>query len=122
MSKKDYPVCSPVVFKKYNENQLILFINLESPISDNHIARVVNQVITQMKLEFLFALYPEGGNRVIFHPVTMIKLIVYAYADKNYSNCRIEKNIRGNTMHIRLCRGNYSILKSPAHSVTGVCQ
>jgi transposase len=43
----------------------------------------------------LFDLYPGGGTSA-YHPVMMLKVIVYAYADKIYSSRRIAKATREN--------------------------
>jgi transposase len=85
MLRKGQKVHNKVVFKEYNQNQLMLPIDLESLIPANHMVRVINSAIDQMKLEPLFAKYP-GGGRSSFHPVMMTKLIVYAYADKIFSS------------------------------------
>lgn len=105
MGRKGQRVHDKVVFKPYNQNQLSLPIDLESLIPPNHMVRVINEAINQMKLEPLFAKYP-GGGRSSFHPVMMTKLITYAYADKNFSSRRIEKAARENIMYMWLCGGN----------------
>ena len=111
MSRKGRPVHNKVVFKAYNQNQLMLPIDIESLIPANHMVRVINGAIDQMKLEPLFAKYP-GGGRSSFHPVMMTKLIVYAYADKIYSSRRIEKAARENIMYMWLCGGNIPDFKT----------
>ena len=111
MSRKGRPVHNKVVFKEYNQNQLMLPIDIESLIPANHMVRVINRAIEQMKLEPLFAQYP-GGGRSSFHPVMMTKLIVYAYADKIYSSRRIEKAARENIMYMWLCGGNVPDFKT----------
>lgn len=105
MSRKGKRVHSQVVFKEYNQNQLMLPMDIESLIPTNHMVRVINNAIDSMKLEPLFAKYP-GGGRSSFHPVMMTKLIVYAYADKVYSSRKIEKAARENIMYMWLCGNN----------------
>ena len=111
MSRKGRPVHNKVVFKEYNQNQLMLPIDIECLIPANHMVRVINRAIDQMKLEPLFAKY-RGGGRSSFHPVMMTKLIVYAYADKIYSSRRIEKAARENIMYMWLCGGNVPDFKT----------
>ena len=89
----------------------MLPIDVESMIPANHMDRVINRAIDQMKLESLFARYP-GGGRPSFHPVMMTKLIVYAYADKIFSSRRIEKAARENIMYMWLCGGNIPDFKT----------
>lgn len=111
MSRKGQKVHEKVVFKEYNQKQLMLPMDLESLIPANHMVRVINRAIDLMKLEPLFAKYP-GGGRPSFHPVMMTKLIVYAYADKNFSSRRIEKAARENIMYMWLCGGNVPDFKT----------
>lgn len=111
MSRKGQKVHDKVVFKAYNQNQLMLPMDLESLIPANHMVRVINRAIDLMKLEPLFAKYP-GGGRSSFHPVMMTKLIVYAYADKIFSSRRIEKAARENIMYLWLCGGNVPDFKT----------
>ena len=111
MSRKGQKVHNKVVFKDYNQNQLMLPMDIESLIPANHMVRVINRTIDLMKLEPLFAKYP-GGGRASFHPVMMTKLIVYAYADKIFSSRRIEKAARENIMYMWLCGGNVPDFKT----------
>ena len=80
-------------------------MDLECLIPPNHMVRVINSTIDQMKLEPLLAQYP-GGGRSSYHPVMMTKLLVYAYADRIFSSRRIEKAARENIMYMWLCGGN----------------
>lgn len=105
MGRKGQRVHDKVVFKPYDQQQLSLPFDLVSFIPPNHMIHVINNAIDQMKLEPLFAKYP-GGGRSSFHPVMMTKLLVYAYADKNFSSRRIEKATRENIMYMWLCGGN----------------
>lgn len=105
MSKPGKKVHTKVVFKKYDQNQLSLPIDLGCLIPPNHMVRVVNSAIDQMDLAPLLAQY-SGGGRSSYHPVMMTKLIVYAYTDKIFSSRRIEKAARENIMYMWLCGGN----------------
>lgn len=111
MSKPGQRVHNQVVFKEYNQNQLLLPMDVNSLIPANHMVRVINDAIDQMKLDALFAQYP-GGGRASFHPVMMTKLLVYAYADKIFSSRRIEKAARENIMYMWLCGGNVPDFKT----------
>lgn len=111
MSRKGQRVHDKVVFKEYQQDQLMLPLDIASLIPINHVVRIVNSAIDQLKLEPLFAKYP-GGGRPSFHPVMMTKLIVYAYTDKVYSSRRIEKAARENIMYMWLCGGNVPDFKT----------
>lgn len=105
MSRRGEKVHNKVVFKEYVQDQLMIPMSLDNLIPDNHIVRVVNRAIDNMKLKALLEKYP-GGGRSSFHPIMMTKLIVYAYTDRNYSCRRIAKAARENIMYMWLCGRN----------------
>jgi len=83
-------------FKPYEQHQLSLLpIDLDSLIPENHMVRVVDRAIESMNTKPLFDRYPGGGCSA-YNPVMMLKVIVYAYADKIYSSRRIAKATREN--------------------------
>ena len=83
-------------FKPYEQRQLSLLpIDLDGLISENHMVRVVDSAIEKMNTKPLFDQYPGGGTSA-YNPVMMLKVIVYAYADKIYSSRRIAKATREN--------------------------
>ena len=88
-------------FKPYQQHQLSLPIDLDTLIPENHMVRVVNRAIDSMNTKPLFDLYPGGGASA-YNPVMMLKIIVYAYADKTYSSRRIAKATRENINFIWL--------------------
>lgn len=57
--------------------------------------RVVDQAIDSMDMGVLYARYPGGGSSA-YHPVMMLKTLVYAYATGIYSSRRIAKATREN--------------------------
>lgn len=83
-------------FKPYEQHQLsILPIDLETLIPENHMVRIVDRAIESMNTKPLFDRYPGGGTSS-YHPVMMLKVIIYAYADKIYSSRKIAKATREN--------------------------
>ena len=86
-----------IVFKEYDQNQIILLPpNLNELIPENHLVRVINQVIEGINLKQLEVAY-LGGGASSYHPKMMLKVIIYAYSTKVYS-CRqiaaqLEKDI-----------------------------
>jgi transposase len=83
-------------FKSYEQHQLSLLpINLDELVPPGHMVRVVDRAIENMNTEPLFARYPGGGTSA-YHPVMLLKVIVYAYADKIYSSRKIAKATREN--------------------------
>lgn len=85
-----------VVFKKDKSNQLLLLPpDIGSLIPDNHLVRVVDKVINELKLSPLFETY-KGGGASSYSPRMMLKVITYGYIDKIYTNRRIEKALKEN--------------------------
>lgn len=83
-------------FKPYQQHQLKLIpIDLEALIPESHMVRVVDRAIEKMNTNPLFDRYPGGGTSA-YNPVMMLKVIVYAYADKIYSSRKIAKATREN--------------------------
>lgn len=83
-------------FKAYEQHQLSLIpMDLDTLIPENHMVRVVDRAVESMNMQPLFDRYPGGGTSA-YNPEMMLKVIVYAYADKIYSSRRIAKATREN--------------------------
>ncbi|MRR31615.1 IS1182 family transposase, partial [bacterium] len=84
------------VFKPYVMGQIALMPpSYDEKIPAEHLVRVVNRAVEKIDLSSLLAQYP-GGGRSSYHPVMMLKVLVYAYAEKIYSSRRIAKALREN--------------------------
>ncbi len=84
------------VFKPYVMGQIALMPpSYDEKIPADHLVRVVNRAVERIDLSSLLAQYP-GGGRSSYHPVMMLKVLVYAYAEKIYSSRRIAKALREN--------------------------
>jgi transposase len=85
---------SKQVFKPYQQHQAMLLPpSLEELIPESHLVRVVNKTIDGLNLEPLLATYVGGGTSA-FHPLMMLKTLVYAYLSKTYASRRIAKALR----------------------------
>ena len=88
MSKRSKKI-SPV-FKDYLQNQpLLLPPSLDELIVINHPVRVVNSVINQINLQPLLAAY-SGGGCSSYHPLMLLKVVVYGYMNNVYSSRKLE--------------------------------
>jgi len=95
-----------VTFKEYQMGQpMLLPPNLEELIPEKHLVRVINRVVEEMDLSEIISGY-KGGGTSSYHPKMLLKLIVYAYAEKNYSGRQIAKAIRENINYMWLSGGN----------------
>ena len=84
-----------VTFKSYNMNQLKLPIDLEIDIEENHLVKIINSAIERMDLSILINQY-KGGGTSAYHPIMMLKVLVYAYTQKIYTARKIAKALREN--------------------------
>jgi transposase len=85
-----------IVFKKDKRDQLLLLPpELGSLIPENHLVRVVDHVIDQIKLTPLLETY-KGGGTSSYSPRMLLKVITYAYIERIYTNRLIEKALREN--------------------------
>lgn len=95
-----------VAFKNYSVGQIsMLPPSLEELIPEDHLVRVVNQMVDQIDLSPLLLKY-KGGGASSYHPRMMLKVLVYAYSEKTYSSRRIAKALRENVNFMWLSGGN----------------
>ena len=79
-------------FKHYNQNQLVLFpYSFEDLIPHNHPVRIVNDILEKLNIEPLLKVYSKEGNPS-YHPVMMLKVMVFAYMNNIYSSRKIERH------------------------------
>jgi transposase len=84
------------VFKPYVMNQTALLPpSYEEKIPEKHLVRVVNEAVEKIDVSALLAEY-KGGGTSSYHPKMLLKVLVYAYAEKIYSSRRIAKALREN--------------------------
>ncbi len=84
------------VFKPYQQNQTYLFPpNLEDLVDANHPVRVVSEVIDRVNIDSIIAKYKSVGASS-YHPRMLLKLLVYAYLNNEYSSRRIEAAAKEN--------------------------
>ena len=102
---------SKPAFKPYHRQQRKLFMESDIAIPDNHMVRVVDAAVDELNVEPLLAKYHLDG-RASYHPVMMLKLIIYAYTQKIYSCRKIAKLARENIMAMWLCDSNQPDFKT----------
>jgi len=67
----------------------------EELIPVDHLVRVVNKAVEEIDVSALLAQY-KGGGTSSYHPKMLLKVLVYAYAERIYSSRRIAKALREN--------------------------
>ena len=92
-----------ITYKPYEQNQPYLIPpSVEELIPQNHLVRLVNEVIDDMGIECLLRKYQVGGGASRYHPVMMTKLFVYGYMTKVCSSRMLAKSARENVMYMWL--------------------
>lgn len=94
-----------VVFKKYVQNQGMLFPpSYEEMIPENHAVRVVNDIVERIDISRLEKTY-KGGGASSYHPRMLLKVVIYAYLRNIYSSRKIEAALEENVHFIWLAGG-----------------
>lgn len=79
-----------VIFKPYVQNQpSLLPPTYDELVPVNHPVRVINKVLDKIDATPLYRLYKPGGA-INYHPVMLLKVLVYAYVSNIYSSRKIE--------------------------------
>jgi transposase len=79
------------MFKKYDQKQQFLLpINLEDFIAEDHIGRILNDIIDAFDITTLEAKYSKDGCPA-YHPRLLIKIILYGYMINIRSSREIHK-------------------------------
>jgi transposase len=95
-----------VTFKAYSMHQpSLLPVSLEELIPEDHLVRVVNRMVDSIDIKVLIAKY-KGGGTSSYHPRMMLKVLMYAYAEKVFSSRRIAKALRENVNFMWISGGN----------------
>jgi len=87
---------SKQVFKPYRQQQVMLLPpSLEELIPQDHLVRVVNRTVEKLNIQPLLATY-EGNGTSAYHPLMILKVLIYAYLTKTYSSRLIAKALAEN--------------------------
>lgn len=82
------------MFKTYQQNQTqLLPADLSSSIAQDHIARLINQVIDEMDLSFIETTYSAIGQHA-YHPKMLLKVLVYGYSLGIRSSRKLENRLK----------------------------
>ncbi|MCL2269986.1 MAG: IS1182 family transposase [Treponema sp.] len=92
-----------ITYKAYEQNQPYLIPpSADELIPQDHLVRLVSEVIDEMGIEKLLRKYQAGGGASRYHPVMMTKLFVYGYMTKVCSSRMVAKAARENVMFMWL--------------------
>jgi len=84
------------IFKSYHQAQMMLLPpSLDELIGVNHPVRVVNEVLNKIDIQPLIRQYKTGGSSS-YHPLMLLKVLVYGYINNIYSSRKIEEAVQQN--------------------------
>jgi transposase len=90
--KSDKPI-----YKPYEQDQLELIPpSADDLIPAKHLVRIVNQTIDEMNVMPALTRNAKGGGASRYHPLMMLKVLVYGYVTKVYSSRQLAKHVREN--------------------------
>jgi len=94
------------VYKPYKQYQpMLLPMNLEEMVPAEHLVRQVDEIINRIDTSAMDKQY-QGGGTSAYHPVMLLKVILYAYSQRIYSSRQIAKALRENIHFMWLSRMN----------------
>lgn len=81
-------------------------------IPDNEPVRLLDQVLEELNYEKLYLTYSAEGRNPVVDPVSLFKVMTYAYSNGVYSSRAIERECRMNIAYMYLLNGQ----KAPDHN------
>jgi len=90
------------MFKKYDQNQQFLLpLRLDSFVPEDHIARIINDIIEAVDITAIESTYSENGSPA-YHPRLMLKILLYGYMITIRSSREIQKMTNTDTAFMYL--------------------
>ena len=90
------------MFKKYDQNQQFLLpLRLDSFVPEDHIARIINDIIDAVDITAIESTYSENGSPA-YHPRLMLKILLYGYMINIRSSRDIQKMLSTETAFMYL--------------------
>jgi len=79
------------MFKKYDQNQQFLLpLSLDSFVPEDHIARILNDIMDAVDITAIESTYSENGSPA-YHPRLLLKILLYGYMIDIRSSRDIQK-------------------------------
>ena len=90
------------MFKRYDQKQhFLLPLNLEEFVSENHISRVLNDIIDAIDISAIESTYSEKGCPA-YHPRLLLKILLYGYLINIRSSRKIDDMTQTDTAFMYL--------------------
>jgi len=90
------------MFKEYNQEQRFLLpLSVEDFVGEDHLARIINEVVNRLDLTELYARYSELGCSA-YHPQLLLKVLFYGYATGERSSRKIAHRLANDVAYMYL--------------------
>ena len=91
-----------IQYKDYNQNDFLLFPPcIGDFVPENHPVRTVNAILDNLDISEIESTY-KGGGTTSYHPLMLLKVIVYAYLTNIYSGRRMASLLEENVFFMWL--------------------
>lgn len=98
-------------FQTNSQSQLTIFpLNIGQLIGENHLVRVISDFVDQLSINTLISPFEKEG-KPSYHPVMMMKVLLYSYSTKLFSSRKIERALLQDVTYMWL-----SGMKTPDHN------
>lgn len=86
-----------LTFKPYDQGQGELIPpTAEELIAPDHLVRIVSETLDKIDITLLLEQYKKGGGASRYHPLMLLKVLVYSYLNNIVSSRQIAKAVREN--------------------------
>lgn len=99
-------ISDKITFKPYDQKQQWLIPpSIDELVPNPHLVRVVSKTIDELNLEPLLRKYTKGGGASRYHPIMLLKVLVYGYMSGVYSSRHLSRACRENVLYMWLAGG-----------------
>jgi len=90
------------MFKEYDQEQRFLLpLSVEDFVGEDHLARVINEVVNRLDLTALYTRYSELGCSA-YHPQLLLKVLFYGYATGERSSRKLAHRLASDVAYLYL--------------------
>jgi len=90
-------ISEKITYKPYSQSeQWLLPPSLDELVPENHFVRTVSKTVDKLDIEKIFTKNTKGGGASRYHPVMLMKVLIYCYMTGINSSRRIAKQWREN--------------------------
>jgi transposase len=105
------------MFRKYDQKQQFLLpLNLEDFVPENHIARVLNDIVDVVDINYIESTYSNEGCPA-YHPRPLLKILLYGYLIGIRSSSKLQQMTQNDAAFMYLS----AMQKPDFHTICRFC-